>query len=319
MNALVYLAINNRAVRRSSLEVLSRCVAIPQIDRVEAVLIGSGASELCDVASRHGAEKIYVLGHPGYDAYQNASLVSALQKVDEICKPDLIACASTEEIKDVVGALAVRVGASAIPDVASFDVEDRRVTAVRPVMAAKKLARVRSTTEKVVVSVRSGSYDASEAPQPTEVLEVDFEAKVSEGSSLREVLSTKSDSIELSEADVVVSSGRGVKDSEGQQLVGQLSSLLGAAQGATRAVVENGMFPATAQIGQTGKVVSPNLYFAIGLSGAIQHVAGMANSKVIVAINKDPDAPIFDYATYGVVGDLYKVLPELISRLEEKS
>ncbi|MDX1741046.1 MAG: electron transfer flavoprotein subunit alpha/FixB family protein, partial [Rhodothermales bacterium] len=109
--------------------------------------------------------------------------------------------------------------------------------------------------------------------------------------------------------------GRGVKDDEGRRLVEELSEVLGGAIGATRAVVETGMFAATAQIGQTGKVVSPDLYIGVGISGAIQHVAGMANSRIIVAVNKDPEAPIFSYASYGIVGDLYRVLPLLIEEL----
>jgi electron transfer flavoprotein alpha subunit len=133
---------------------------------------------------------------------------------------------------------------------------------------------------------------------------------------LKEILSSAGSQVDLNEAQVVVAAGRGIKDDEAKKLIDELASVTGAAIGASRAVVETGMFPATAQIGQTGKVVSPTLYFAIGISGAIQHVAGMLNSKVIVAINKDADAPIFQYATYGLVGDLYKILPPLIAELK---
>jgi electron transfer flavoprotein alpha subunit len=133
---------------------------------------------------------------------------------------------------------------------------------------------------------------------------------------LKEILASAGGQVDLNEAQVVVAAGRGVKDEEARRLVDELVAVTGAAIGASRAVVETGMFPATAQIGQTGKVVSPTLYFAVGISGAIQHVAGMANSKVIVAINKEADAPIFQYATYGLVGDLYKILPPLIAELK---
>jgi electron transfer flavoprotein alpha subunit len=164
--------------------------------------------------------------------------------------------------------------------------------------------------------VRSGSYNAEPESTQPEVVDVAFEFdEATQKQTLREVVRSGGGAVDLAEASIVVSAGRGVRDEAGRALVEALASELGAAVGATRAVVESGLYPATAQIGQTGKVVAPQLYVAVGISGAIQHVAGMANSKVIVAINKDGDAPIFDYATYGVVGDLFKVLPEVVEQL----
>jgi electron transfer flavoprotein alpha subunit len=180
------------------------------------------------------------------------------------------------------------------------------------------MARTEARAGLVLVSVRSGAYEAAEAPVEAEVVTVPF--TYDEGADktvLREVVRAAGSAVDLSEARVVVAAGRGVRDEAGKQLVEELASALGAAIGASRAVVESGLFPATAQVGQTGKVVSPELYFAIGISGAIQHVAGMTGSRVVVAINKDPEAPIFKYATYGLVGDLYKVLPPLIAALKQ--
>jgi electron transfer flavoprotein alpha subunit len=134
--------------------------------------------------------------------------------------------------------------------------------------------------------------------------------------TLREVVGAATGAVDLNEARVVVAAGRGVKDEAAKALVEALAEVTGAAIGASHAVVEKGMFPATAQIGQTGKVVSPELYFAVGISGAVQHVAGMNNSRVIVAVNQNADAPIFDVATYGIVGDLYQVLPPLIEEIK---
>ncbi|MDX1438859.1 MAG: electron transfer flavoprotein subunit alpha/FixB family protein, partial [Rubricoccaceae bacterium] len=225
---------------------------------------------------------------------------------------------SSEGVKDILGALAVRVGANVLPDVASFEIKDGEVEALRPVMAAKFMARVRASSRLVFVSVRAGSYEAVEAPTEADVEEVAF--SFDEGAlrqTLREVVGAAAGEVDLSDASVVVAAGRGVKDETGKQLVEELADVLGAAIGSSRAVVESGMFPATAQIGQTGKVVSPDLYIGVGISGAIQHVAGMANSRVIVAVNTNPDAPIFDIATYGIVGDLYKVLPLLIEEIRK--
>jgi electron transfer flavoprotein alpha subunit len=234
-----------------------------------------------------------------------------------VANPQLVVFASTELVKEILGALAVRVGAAVVPDVAQFDFDGTTLTALRPVMAAKKLARTETSHRRILVSVRSGSYAVEPVSSEPEILEVDLQFdSASQVQTLREVVTTSGNTIDLSEASVVVSAGRGVRDEEGRRLVESLAAALGAAVGATRAVVETGLYPATAQIGQTGKVVAPQLYIAVGISGAIQHVAGMANSNVIVAINKDPDAPIFDVATYGVVGDLFKILPVLVNGIQ---
>ena len=253
-----------------------------------------------------------------FDSHLNAPLLAGLEKAIDIVKPRLVVAASMESIKDVWGALAIRVDAAVLPDVASFDVQGDSVVCERPVMAAKVMAAVSSQHPRVLVSVRSGSYEAKEVGGESSIESVPFEmSSQTLSATLKEIVTTTGDQVDLSEAKVVIAAGRGVKDETGKALVDELASILGAAIGASRAVVETGLFPATAQIGQTGKVVSPELYFAIGISGAIQHVAGMSNSKVIVAINKDADAPIFDVATYGLVGDCFKILPLLNAELRK--
>ncbi len=316
---LTYVAVQDGKLKRSSLEVLTRCRELAEAGghTLEAALIHPDAEAHVDAVRRYGPSKIYTITDPIFSRHLNTPLLDALNAVIGQARPMLTAFASTEAVKDILGALAVRTDAAALSDVSSFDLIEGGVEALRPVMAAKMLARTQAKADRVLVSVRSGSYEAVEAPAEAEVEAIPFSFDpASLRQTLREVVTSGSGDVDLTEAPVVVAAGRGVRDEEGKRLVEELAALLGGAIGATRAVVETGLFPATAQVGQTGKVVSPDLYFAIGISGAIQHVAGMANSRVIVAINKDPDAPIFKYATYGLVGDLFKVLPPLIEELK---
>lgn len=316
---LTYVAAPGGKLKRSSLEVLSRVseLAAEHGHESVALLAHPDPESLAPELHKYGAGVVYTATDEVYGTVATEPLVQIVCSLIEQTKPLVVAMASTEAVKDALGAIAVKSGAAAIPDVASFDLEGEAVTALRPVMAAKTLAKTKATSGPVLVSVRSGSYDVVEREVAGEVKTTSANISTSPAKVVREVLASTTGAVDLSEATVVVSAGRGVRDEEGGRLVAELADLLGAATGATRAVVESGMYPATAQIGQTGKVVSPELYFAIGISGAIQHVAGMSNSKVIVAINKDPDAPIFNYATYGIVGDLYKVLPALIAELKK--
>lgn len=320
MSILSFVAISEGKVKRSSLEVLSRARALAESNGMEAhaVIVDEKAGSYAGEIKKFGFSKIFTVESPLLKDHINRTLMEAIVKVIDRAKPKVVAFASTEAIKDVLGAVAARTGAGVISDVSSFDLENGTVKAHRPVMATKFLAETESDAGLVLVSVRSGSYDVSESPGDAEVIPVEFD--FDEGSlkqKIREIISTSGDKIDLSEAEVVVAAGRGVKDEEGKKLIEELSEVLGGAIGASRSVVETGMFSPTTQIGQTGKVVSPQLYIAVGISGAIQHVSGMSNSKIIVAINKDPDAPIFDIATYGLVGDLYKILPLLIEQLKK--
>lgn len=318
---LAYLAISDGKVKRSSLEVLSHCREIAEKEghNLEAVIIDEKASAYTDIVKKYGPTKIYTIEHPIFKNHLNEPLLSALAKVVDEANPSIVAMASTEAIKDILGALSIRINASALPDVSSFELIDGGVKVLRPVMAAKILANTQAKGNRVLVSVRSGSYDLSESSSDAEIAPVSFDFEESGlRATLKEILSASGSAVDLSEAPVVVSGGRGIKDEEGKKMVEELATLFGGAVGASRAVTESGLFPATSQIGQTGKVVSPQLYIAVGISGAIQHIAGMSNSKIIVAINKDPDAPIFQYATYGLVGDLYKIMPVLIEEVKKR-
>lgn len=315
---LAYAETQADHVKRSSLEVLSRCrqIANARGDELAAVVLATNPSNYVEELAAYGASKVYTVRHQIFAQHINKPVLDGVEAVARKAGPDLLAFPSSESVKEILGALAIRLDASALPDVSEFEETESGAEALRPVLAAKYLARVHAEKKPVLVSVRSGAYAASEAPTEASVEEVAF--TFDQGSlrqTLREVRTAQEGRIDLSEARVVVAAGRGVRDERGKELVEQLAELLGAAVGSSRAVVESGLFPASTQIGQTGKVVAPDLYIAVGISGAIQHVAGMASSRVIVAVNKDPDAPIFQIATYGIVGDLYETLPRLIERI----
>lgn len=317
---LTYIAIADGKIKRSSLEVLSRCKELADASGLttEAVIIDSNASSFTEDVQKYGASTIYTVEAPVFKEHRNTPLLSALSKVMEEANPAVMAFASTEGTKDILGALAAAQGAGVAADVSSFELIPGGVKAKRPVMAAKIIGNVEVKGETVLVSVRSGSYDLAENPVDAEVVSVDL--NVDEGdlkAKLREIISATGDTIDLNEAEAIVAAGRGVKDEEARAMISELAEILNAGIGASRALTEAGDYDPSLQIGQTGKVVSPQLYIAVGISGAIQHVAGMTNSKVIVAINKDPDAPIFEVADYGIVGDLYKVLPPFIEEIKK--
>lgn len=317
---LTYVAISDGKIKRSSLEVLSHCKQQAEANglTVEAVVVDANASSFVDGIKAYGASKIYVIEDQIFQNHMNTPLLKALTKVIETANPKVFAFASTEGTKDILGALAANQNAAVLPDVSSFEVNSGSVHAKRPVMAAKIVANTEASGDLILVSVRSGSYDLIQSPSDAEIVTIDFSVNESDlKATLREIISATGDTIDLNEAEAIVAAGRGVKDEEGKALISELAGILNAGIGASRALTESGVYDPSLQIGQTGKVVSPQLYIAVGISGAIQHVAGMANSKVIVAINKDADAPIFEVADYGIVGDLYKILPPFIEELKK--
>ncbi len=317
---LTFISVTDGKIKRSSLEVLSRCneLAAEHGLKSAALIISDKASEASEEVKAYGPDEIYTIEDPIFKNHINAPLLKALSSAIEQVKPQLVAFASTESSKDILGALAANRNAPALADVSEFELTDNGVKAKRPVMASKIISAVEAKGSPVLLTVRSGSYDVAESSSDASVEAISFSFDDADlKATLKEIIGAAGDKIDLSEAQTVIAAGRGVKDEEGLKMIDELASVLNAGIGASRALTESGVYDPSLQIGQTGKVVSPQLYIGIGISGAIQHVAGMINSKVIVAINKDPDAPIFEIADYGIVGDLYKVLPPFIEELKK--
>ncbi|WP_069132849.1 electron transfer flavoprotein subunit alpha/FixB family protein [Rhodohalobacter halophilus] len=317
---LTVISVNDGKIKRSSLEVLSRCNELAEANGLTsaALVVDANAGEIAEQLKSYGPDAIYTIENPIFKNHLNTPVLKALSIAVDHINPQLVAFASTESSKDILGALAANKEAGALSDMSEFELTENGVKGKRPVMASKIISSVEATGTPVIISVRSGSYDVVEKSSDASVEAIDFSFNEEElRITLKEIISSSSDRVDLSEAEVVVAAGRGVKDEEGRNMISELASVLNAGIGASRALTEAGDYDPSLQIGQTGKVVSPQLYIGVAISGAIQHVAGMANSKVIVAINKDPDAPIFDIADYGLVGDLYKILPPFIEELKK--
>ena len=260
----------------------------------------------------YGAGVVYVADRDELALYSNKGYVGALDAAAEKESPDAVLIAATAMGKDVAPRFAARHDVSVLADVMDLRLEGDRLVGSRPVYSGKARAEVDCGAAKLQVATTRPNVFAAEAqPRPptprVETLEL---GDIAPRARVLKVETSESKELDVAEADIIVSGGRGIKGPENWPVIRDLQQALGAALGASRAVVDAGWIDHQHQVGQTGKVVSPTLYVACGISGAIQHLAGMGTSKVIVAINKDPEAPIFKVATYGVVGDLFQIVPE---------
>ena len=324
MGVLVFAEQRDGSLRQYALEVTAAGRALADALGVEltAVIVGSPAAKgEATRLGRHGADRVLVAGSDAFGEYAPEGYVSVLAKAIEQVGPKVVLFPASACGKDLAPRVAARLKAGLATDVTEVGVDGGRVVATRPMYGGKVFARVAFKTEPALVSVRPRAYQATESAREARVEEIAVDLdparvrtkvrSVSEGEG--------KDRPDVAEADIIVSGGRGMQGPEGWALLEDLASALGpgTALGASRAVVDAGWRPHAEQVGQTGKVVSPPLYFAIGISGAIQHLAGMRTAKCIVAVNRDPEAPIFKIASYGIVGDLFEVVPRLTEEIRK--
>ncbi len=319
MNILVFAEQREQKFKKSSFEAVQagRTLADQMGGSVVALAVGSGVSGMAGELGRYGAQRVVVVDHPSLAAHSNTACAKVIAEVARKEGAGVVLLSASQMGKDVAPRVAAKLGAGLASDCVSLKAEQGAVIASRPVYAGKALIDVKVNTPVQVFTLRPNVFPASPAGGPVapENASVPLEER-DFGSVVREVR-VASGRPDVTEADVIVSGGRGMKGPEHFHLVEELADVLGAGVGASRAVVDAGWRPHDEQVGQTGKTVSPTLYVACGISGAVQHLAGMSSSKYIVAINKDKDAPIFQLADYGIVGDVFDVLPELTAQLRK--
>ncbi len=279
---------------------------------VEATLLGSDLGDLPTALAQYGATKVYVADNPDLARYSSEGYTNTLAAFIGKVAPAIILIGATAMGKDLAPRLAARLGVGVASDCTALEIEDGRLVAIRPVFAGKALAKVKLHGDPQIATLRP---NVLAAPQPDASATATIEPVAAASGDVRaqvvDIVGAGEGVIDVAEADIIVSGGRGVAGPEGFAPITSLAKTLGAAVGASRAAVDAGWIEHAHQVGQTGKTVTPNLYIACGISGAIQHLAGMKTSKVIVAVNKDPEAPIFKVADYGIVGDLFDVVPLL--------
>ena len=304
----------NGALRGVSFEIASvaRKLADELGEEVCAVLVGSGVEGFAPELAKYGVDKVYVADDPVFEPYTTDAYAAAVAKVVKENDPSILFLAASVLGRDLSTRLVGKLATGMATDCVEVKIADGRLVAKRPMYAGKTFGEIVVSGSPQMASLRPNVFAAEENAKAGEV--VKFDPGVSADDIKARVLEVQKDTsgkVDLTEAEIIVSGGRGMKGPENYNIIEELADVLGATVGASRAAVDAGWRPQSDQVGQTGKIVSPNLYVACGISGAIQHLAGMSSSKFIVAVNKDPDAPIFARADYGIVDDLFKVVPEL--------
>lgn len=301
-------------LRQVTLEALQAAKLIQaEGERIVSVVIGHQVAEFAKELASYGPVQVISADHRDLEHYNPETYFSAVSGIIDSIQPDAILMGHTAIGRDLAPMIAAKLGAGQISDVIAIERSGSDVSFTRPIYAGKAFEKKRFTEGVWVATIRPNNIPAAQAVEgvQADVLEAAYSAPPNLRTMVRSVVHKASGKVDLAEAKIVVSGGRGVKSADGFCVLEQLAEVLNAAVGASRGACDAGYCDYSMQIGQTGKVVTPEIYIACGISGAIQHLAGMSQSRIIIAINKDPEAPIFKIADYGIVGDLFEVVPLL--------
>jgi electron transfer flavoprotein alpha subunit len=284
-----------------------------------ALIFGQDVESLAKTALEYGADTVLLADDPALAVFSPEAFTSTLAALVSDSAPALLLFPTTSRTREIAAMLSIDLATGVLVDVTGLDLVDGQLIATRPVYEGKLLEKTTCSASPQLVTLRARAFPKP-TPEAGRAGEIKKVAAVADGSVSVENFVSGQEGVSLTDAGVVVAGGRGVSNdpAEGFRMIGELASVLGGAVGASRAAVDENYIPYANQVGQTGKVVSPDLYIAAGISGAIQHMSGMRSSKVIVAINKDPEAPIFQDSQYGVVGDLFTMIPALTEAFKKK-
>ncbi|MED4203564.1 electron transfer flavoprotein subunit alpha/FixB family protein [Neobacillus mesonae] len=315
---LVVGEVRNGSLRKVTFEAIAAAAAVAEGGEIVGLLIGGGQQEMAEEMIHFGADRVLLAENEQLDSYTSDGYGQALLQIIEQEQPEAIVFGHTSLGKDLSPKIAARLDAGLLSDVIHIAVTDGQIICTRPIYAGKAFEEKHIIDGPVLLSIRPNNIAVLNKDQTRQgaIQSVKVEIK-NLRTIVKEVIRKAVTGVDLSEAKIIISGGRGVKGAEGFKLLQELADVLGGAVGASRGACDAGYCDYSLQIGQTGKVVTPDLYIACGISGAIQHVAGMSNSKVVVAINKDPEANIFSIADFGIVGDLFEVLPLLTKEFKQ--
>ncbi|WP_445505666.1 electron transfer flavoprotein subunit alpha/FixB family protein [Niallia sp. 03091] len=308
---LILAEIRDGQLRNVTLEAVSAAKKVLEDGEIVVAVFGKSVEQYTPILEEYGVHKVYGVADEKLEEYTSDAYFRAFIQVIKATEPDVIFLGHTALGKDLAPRVAARMGLGLISDVTDVAVEDNQIVFTRPIFSGKAFQKKAIVEGTVFATIRPNNFELPK-PEGNSTEFIPFSVELNEPSmTIKEIVRKTSGGIDLSEAKVVIAGGRGVKSADGFQVLNELAGVLGGAVGATRGACDADYCDYSMQIGQTGKIVTPDLYIACGISGAIQHVAGMSNSKVIIAINKDSEAPIFSVADYGIVGDLFEVVPKL--------